>query len=101
MDQRALIFDSLQKVIGHRVGGKSTATTTKKGMGREAEAAALPPSSDSRGTFTMTWGAGYHGQLGRKFVRGEKKYAAIPQLVREPTLVVRQGRLCAVNSPSC
>jgi alpha-tubulin suppressor-like RCC1 family protein len=63
---------------------------TKKGMGREAEPVPIPQSSDSRGTFTMTWGAGYHGQLGRKFVRGEKKYAAIPQLVREPTLVVRQ-----------
>lgn len=30
------------------------------------------------GTYIATWGAGYHGQLGRKFIRGQKKYSAIP-----------------------
>jgi len=35
------------------------------------------------------YSTGYHGQLGRKFVRGAKKYSTIPQLV-ELNVVIRQ-----------
>lgn len=48
---------------------------------------------DNRGTHLFTWGAGYHGQLGRKFQRGHKKYSPMPKLVplpRNEAVVVRQ-----------
>lgn len=38
----------------------------------------------------FTWGAGYVGQLGRKFERGQKKYSAIPMIVPLEGIVVRQ-----------
>lgn len=31
----------------------------------------------TRGTYIFTWGAGYHGQLGRKFVRGKLLFASL------------------------
>lgn len=63
MKKRQLIFDSLQKIVG----------STFKGRGGNP--------GDSRGTYVYTFGAGYHGQLGRKFVRGQKKYATTPTMV--------------------
>ena len=45
--------------------------------------------TENRGTYVLTWGAGYQGQLGRKFVRGAKKYTAVPRLL-ELNVVVRQ-----------
>lgn len=48
------------------------------------------------GTYVFTWGAGYAGQLGRKFVRGQKKYSALPlmvdldEVVRKSGLAIRQ-----------
>ena len=56
MQQRELIFDSLNKIVtsqpqksGH-AGSKSGGSNSAAGKG------------DSRGTYTFTWGAGYHGQ---------------------------------------
>lgn len=79
--QRELIFDSMQKIFnvqpgkgGRRVGGTN------------------------RGTFVYTWGAGYHGQLGRKFQRGKKKYSAVPEMVILPDLVVKQVACGACNT---
>ena len=46
------------------------------------------------GTYVYTWGAGYHGQLGRKFTRGQKKYASVPQYVHFSEAV-------AIRSVSC
>jgi len=36
----------------------------------------------STGTYVYTFGAGYHGQLGRKFVRGQKKYCMVSFTMR-------------------
>ncbi len=57
--QRRLIFDSLQQIVNipHR--------------SRDSD-------KSNRGTNVFTWGAGYSGQLGRKFARGHKKYSADP-----------------------
>lgn len=63
MKKRHLIFDSLAKIISRNFGK----SVTKPG--------------ETRGTYVYTWGAGYHGQLGRKFVRGKKKYATVPRRV--------------------
>ena len=43
----------------------------------------------TRGTYVFTWGEGFHGQLGRKFVRGQKKSTPYPKLV-ELNVVVKQ-----------
>jgi alpha-tubulin suppressor-like RCC1 family protein len=43
--------------------------------------AAATEQKEDRGTFVYTWGAGYHGQLGRKGARGQKKYATVPLMV--------------------
>lgn len=74
MKQRGLIFDSLSKIVGFQGGPR------RRGGGK---------SGDNRGTYIATWGAGYHGQLGRKFVRGQKKYSAVP-LQLDLECVVRQ-----------
>lgn len=74
LKQRGLIFDSLQKIVGRQIG-------RQKARGRRT--------GESRGTFIFTWGAGYHGQLGRKFTRGQKKYSPVPLLV-ETDMVIRQ-----------
>lgn len=39
---------------------------------------------DSRGTYLYTFGAGYHGQLGRRFGHSKKKYCMVPKLVELP-----------------
>lgn len=70
MRQRELIFDSLTKIV----------TNAPKGRGR---------GNGSRGSHVATWGAGYMGQLGIGFIRGQKKYSAIP-LILELDAVVRQ-----------
>ena len=59
MIQRALIFDSLQKIV---------TTIPQKTNAKDKE-----KPKDNRGTYVFTWGAGYAGQLGRKFIRGQKK----------------------------
>jgi len=66
MAKRALIFDSRSKIIS-RTFGKGAARAGVTG--------------ETRGTYVFTWGAGYHGQLGRQFERGRKKYATIPKMV--------------------
>mmetsp|Transcript_3240 Transcript_3240/g.6107 ORF Transcript_3240/g.6107 Transcript_3240/m.6107 type:complete len:1040 (-) Transcript_3240:449-3568(-) len=71
MRQRELIFDSLLKIVNKH---------PKKG-GRQG--------SDGRGTYVSTWGAGYSGQLGGKFNRGQKKYSDVPMMI-ELEAVVRQ-----------
>jgi hypothetical protein len=53
--QRALIFDSLGKIVTTKP--QKTHIKNKSG--------------ESRGTYVFTWGAGYQGQLGRKFGRGQ------------------------------
>jgi len=66
MAKRALIFDSLSKIISRTFG---------KGASRSGV------TGETRGTYIFTWGAGYHGQLGRQFERGRKKFATIPKMV--------------------
>lgn len=66
MKKRQLIFDSLSKIISRHFG---------KGSSKNAI------EGETRGTYVFTWGAGYHGQLGRRFERGKKKYATIPKMV--------------------
>jgi alpha-tubulin suppressor-like RCC1 family protein len=74
LKKRCLIFDSLRKIVDR----KSGRTANGNNLGRE-----------NRGTYIYTFGAGYHGQLGRKFARGSKKYATMPQLV-EMNVPVRE-----------
>lgn len=71
--QRRLIFDSFAKFTGRTDGRQKPRART----------------GSNRGTFIFTWGAGYHGQLGRLFKRGQKKYSAVPAMV-ESNFVVRQ-----------
>ena len=66
MHRRALIFDSLREI--------SRLKKTRRDWGGSQ------PGS-TRGTYIFTCGAGYHGQLGRRFGRGEKKYNACPRMV--------------------
>ncbi|MES1910326.1 MAG: hypothetical protein MHM6MM_002938 [Cercozoa sp. M6MM] len=61
--RRRLIFDALRNIVEDR---------EMKG-------------SASVGTFAFAWGAGYHGQLGRKQQRGQKKYS------NEPVFVAMEG----------
>jgi len=51
-EKRRLIFDSMAKIIGKNFQ-----------MHERGE-------SGSKGTYIFTFGAGFHGQLGRRFVRG-------------------------------
>ena len=64
--KRQLIFDSLQKIISRNFGKLSS---------RQAVL------GETRGTYVFTWGAGYHGQLGRNFERGKKKYTTVPKII--------------------
>lgn len=64
MTKRRLIFDSLAKIIDNSQYRHS------HGIG-----------SEECGRFVSCWGAGYHGQLGRKATRGQRKYSTLPQLV--------------------
>lgn len=41
--------------------------------------------TSSTGTFVYTWGMGYHGQLGKKFARGEIRMCLQPNLVALPS----------------
>jgi alpha-tubulin suppressor-like RCC1 family protein len=45
----------------------------------------------------FSWGAGYQGQLGRKFERYAKKYAMTPEIVKI-NLAVRQVAAGALHS---
>lgn len=71
MRQRELIFDSLMKIVNRK--------PQKRGRGGQ----------DGRGTYVSMWGAGYSGQLGGKFNRGQKKYSDVPMMI-ELEAVVRQ-----------
>lgn len=77
MLRRQLVFDSLSKIIDNKAYNRALARSSG-GDGKE-----------DRGTFVYTWGAGYHGQLGRKGARGQKKYATLPMMV-ELIKAVRQ-----------
>jgi hypothetical protein len=61
--------DSLNKVIDNRAYNRALAKS------------AATEQKEDRGTFVYTWGAGYHGQLGRKGARGQKKYAVVPVMI--------------------
>lgn len=73
MKKRALLFDSMRTIVGR---GFSNYHNSFNDM-------------NARGTHIYSWGAGYHGQLGRKFTRGHKKYATVPRAV-EMDIAVRQ-----------
>eukprot|EP01084_Bolivina_argentea_P073109 132689_1 len=78
MKRRKLIFDSMRTIIerdaGNSGGGAGAGDTT-----------------EDRGRYVYVFGAGYHGQLGRKAARGHKKYANIPIGVQLPcTIAVRE-----------
>jgi alpha-tubulin suppressor-like RCC1 family protein len=77
--QRALIFDSFGKIVG-RTSGR------QKGRGRAT--------GQNRGTYVSSWGAGYHGQLGRKFQRNKKKYSAVPLKIDQSLAVVARQVTC-------
>jgi hypothetical protein len=49
------------------------------------------------GTYLFSWGAGYQGQLGRRFERYAKKYAMTPEIIRV-NLAVRQVSAGALHS---
>ena len=72
--RRQLIYDSLSKIIDNKIYNRNLSRSNEK---------------DDRGTFVYTCGAGYHGQLGRKSNRGQKKYATLPLIV-ELIKAVRQ-----------
>ena len=55
-----------------------------KERGLLAEKDGKKPKHGSSGTFVYTWGMGYHGQLGKKFARGEIRMALEPNLVQFP-----------------
>ncbi|XXQ38435.1 Regulator of chromosome condensation (RCC1) repeat [Plasmodiophora brassicae] len=74
--RRQLIFDSLRKITD------------------SADPASRRSIDSSGGTYVYTWGAGYHGQLGRKFTRGQKKYASVPQYVAFPEPVAIRQVAC-------
>jgi len=80
MKRRRLIFDSIRTII--EKGGGQGAGATKRG-------------EDDRGRYVYVFGAGYHGQLGRKAARGHKKYANIPIPVQltEPVRQIACGAL--------
>jgi hypothetical protein len=85
--QRALIFDSLTKIVHSPppvtvAGPGGTMSRTLHAKGKEP--------ADNRGTYIATFGAGFQGQLGRKFQRGQKKYSPIPvtlQLVYTSSII--------------
>lgn len=85
MIQRALIFDSLQKIV---------TTIPQKTNAKDKE-----KPKDNRGTYVFTWGAGYAGQLGRKFIRGQKKYSALPLPIDLDDVVKKTG--VAIRQVSC
>ncbi len=59
---------------------------------------AAAATTEDRGTFVYTWGAGYDGQLGRKGSRDEKKYSTVPVIIEhiKPTRQVSCGGLHTV-----
>lgn len=84
MQQRRLLFDSLTKFI--QDDSYLDTKIVKKGDNKSED----PAKQGNRGTYVFSWGAGYHGQLGRRFARGEKKYAAIPMMIKDLDIVIRQ-----------
>lgn len=104
--QRQLIFDSLQKIVntanrtkdpekssrGMLTLGKIPQITSHLVYFRRYHRFTCSSlhsylfSSDlpilwSAGTYVFTWGAGYSGQLGRRFQRDQKRYSAVPMLI--------------------
>ena len=55
----------------------------ERGLHTEQSGKAKPKHGNS-GTFVYTWGMGYHGQLGKKFARGEIRMCLEPNLVPLP-----------------
>ena len=84
MKRRRLIFDSMRTIIE---GKQGTSKSTGGGGGGGDQ-------SEDRGRYVYVFGAGYHGQLGRKAARGHKKYANIPIGVHLPSSI-------AVREISC
>lgn len=66
MMKRELIFDSMCRVFSRQYGKAGSKVSSL---------------SESRGTYLFSFGAGFHGQLGRKFERGKRKYDTIPKLI--------------------
>eukprot|EP01083_Nonionella_stella_P095542 268247_1 len=66
MKRRKLIFDSMRTIIEN----DASANGAKGAGGGDA--------NDDKGRYVYVFGAGYHGQLGRKAARGHKKYANVP-----------------------
>jgi len=71
MTKRALIFDSLQKVVSN---------TFQKEPFQPGPKAPQEPGFQHRGTYIWTWGAGYEDQLGPdpKELRGKSKCQLVP-----------------------
>ncbi len=77
-------------------GGESAdddkSSTKKTGLGLHPDSVAY-----KWGTYVFSWGAGYQGQLGRKFERYAKKYAMTPEIVKV-NLACRQVAAGALHS---
>jgi hypothetical protein len=71
-DRRAQLKDSFA-MIWNRERGLHSEQGSKKGKG------------GSTGSFVYTWGMGYHGQLGKKYARGEIRMSLEPNLVSLPS----------------
>jgi len=84
MKRRRLIFDSMRTIIE----GKQGTSKSSGGGGGGGD------QSEDRGRYVYVFGAGYHGQLGRKAARGHKKYANVPIGVHLPSSI-------AVREISC
>jgi alpha-tubulin suppressor-like RCC1 family protein len=85
MKKRQLLFDSLSKIVSRSFGAK----------GLRSKKTAQPK---SKGTLVFTWGAGYHGQLGRVFNRAQRKYALVPEKAADIQYPVRQVTCGVVHS---
>lgn len=78
----------------HRIGGEeferraqikdSFAMIWSRERGLHADLRAAKAKPKSSGTYVYTWGMGYHGQLGKKFARGEIRMSLTPNLVPLP-----------------
>ena len=84
--RRKLIFDSIRTIIEKDAGQGGGGLSGMKGGDEDGE---------DRGRYVYVFGAGYHGQLGRKAARGHKKYANIPIPVHlnEPIRQISCGAL--------
>lgn len=91
MKRRKLIFDSMRTIIERDAGSSGGS-----GGGMSGGMSSNQDGNDGKesGRYVYVFGAGYHGQLGRKAARGHKKYANIPIGVHLPTSIAIREISC-------